>query len=94
MHKKSRIPFVSKFEKVDGDDVKADKTELLKFDFFIDPKNPEFRYSKEFVIFKDGRSEDWIKWLIEYRDIETSMLLKKSLEKTKVLNRINCFVYI
>jgi hypothetical protein len=58
MHEKSPIPFDSKFKKLDGDDVKTDKTELLKFEFFIDPKNPESRNSKEFVIFKDRKPED------------------------------------
>jgi hypothetical protein len=42
------IPFVPKVKKVDGDGV---KTEVIKFDFFADPKNPPSTYSKELAIF-------------------------------------------
>lgn len=69
------IPFVLNVKKVDFNAVEADKTELIKFDIFVDPKNPASRYSKEFVIFKDGGPEEWIKWLMGYRYFETSIAL-------------------
>jgi hypothetical protein len=73
---------------VDGDDVEADKAELIKFNFFVDPKNPAFRHSKEFTIFKNGKPEDRITWLMEYRDIETVFPFKAPLEKTKILRAL------
>ena len=60
------IPFVSKTKKVEADGMETDKTEYIKFDFFVDWKNPASHYSKEFLIFKDGRQEEWIKWLMSY----------------------------
>jgi hypothetical protein len=65
---------------VDEDGVEADKTELIKFDFIVDYKKPASRYSKEFVIFKDRGPKAWIKWLMGYRDIETTMSVKGPLE--------------
>jgi hypothetical protein len=38
--------------------------------------------------FIDGGPEDQIKWLIGYRDFETSMPLKKPQEKTKILRTL------
>jgi hypothetical protein len=51
------IPFVSKvkkMDKVDGTD--ADKSELIKLNFLMDPDNPASgsKYSQQFDIFKDG----------------------------------------
>jgi hypothetical protein len=40
----------------------AEKTEYIKFDIFVELKNSASRYSKEFIIFKGGFPEDWIKW--------------------------------
>jgi cytochrome oxidase Cu insertion factor (SCO1/SenC/PrrC family) len=73
MRESPPITFVTKVKKVDEDGVEADRTELIKFDFFFDPENPTSRYSKEYVIFKDGGMEDWIKWLIGYRDVDTKL---------------------
>jgi hypothetical protein len=56
---------------VGGDGVEADTAELIKFNFFVDPKNPAFRHSKE----------DRNTWLMEYRDIETVFPFKDNLEK-------------
>jgi hypothetical protein len=47
------IPFVSRAKKFKMEGAEVDKTEYIKFDFFIDPENPSSRYSKEFLIFKD-----------------------------------------
>jgi hypothetical protein len=51
------IPFVSKVKKVykvDGTDVK--KSERIKLEFLMDPDNPASgsKYSRQFIIFKDG----------------------------------------
>ncbi len=39
MRESFHFPFVPKVEKVDGHGVEAEKTELIKFDFFVDPEN-------------------------------------------------------
>jgi hypothetical protein len=39
-------------DKVDRPD--SDKTELIKMELFMDPENPASKYSRNFVIFKDG----------------------------------------
>jgi hypothetical protein len=36
----------------------SDKVQSIRFEFLIDPSNPATRFSKEFVIFKDGSPED------------------------------------
>jgi hypothetical protein len=79
------IPFVSRSKKAEAERAEVYKTEYIKFDFFVDPENPESRYSKEFLIFKDGCSEEWIKWLMDYRDLEVMMPLKETSERTKML---------
>jgi hypothetical protein len=89
MRENPLIPFVPKIEKVDGGGVlEADKTELIKFDFSVDPKIPASRYSKEVIIFKDEGLEDWSKLLMGYRDIETIMPLKEPLGKTRMLRTL------
>jgi hypothetical protein len=55
------VPFTPKVRKLDSSCVENKKLELTKFDFFIDTENTESRYSKDFVIFKGGKPEDWIK---------------------------------
>jgi hypothetical protein len=42
---------VKKMDKVDGTDV--DKSEWIKLEFFMDPDNPDSKYSGKFAIFKD-----------------------------------------
>jgi len=79
------IPFVSRTKKVETECAEVDKTEYIKFDFFVDPENPASRYSKEFLVFKDGCPEEWIKWLMAYRDLEVMMPLKEVSERTKML---------
>jgi hypothetical protein len=69
------IPFTPKSKKVKSELTEADKTELITFDFIVDPENSATKDSKEFLIFKDGDPEDWIKWLMGYRDLEMMMFL-------------------
>jgi hypothetical protein len=61
MHEKPPIPFTPKSTKVKSELTEADKTELITFDFFVNPENSATKFSKEFLIFKDGRPEDWMK---------------------------------
>jgi hypothetical protein len=48
-------------------------------------KHPASQYFKEFLIFKDGCPEEWIKWLMGYRDLEVMMPLKETSERFKML---------
>jgi hypothetical protein len=43
------------------------------------------RSFKEFLIFKVGCPEEWIKWLMDYRDLEVMMPLKETSERTKMI---------
>jgi hypothetical protein len=66
------IPFVSKLKKVDKvDGPDADKSEWIKLEILMDPDNPAWgsKYSRQFAIFKDGCPEDWIKWVMAFREI-------------------------
>ena len=79
------IPFVSKAKKVEkADGAEVDKTESIKMEFFMDSANPASKYAGHFVIFKDGCPEDWIKWLMAFRDIENLMPFKEPADKTKM----------
>jgi hypothetical protein len=50
------ISFFSKVKKMNKVDVfAADKTNLIKIDFFMNPDNPAFMYSRHFAIFKYGQ---------------------------------------
>jgi hypothetical protein len=59
----SFISKVKKMNKVDGTD--TDKAEWIKLEFLMDSDNPALgsKYYRQFVIFKDGCPEDWIKCL-------------------------------
>jgi hypothetical protein len=46
-------PFFPDFKKVDDDSENFNMIYIIKFDFFVDLKIPEYRYSKEIIIFKD-----------------------------------------
>jgi hypothetical protein len=59
---------VKKIDKVDGHD--TEKSEWIKLKFLMDPDNPASKYSQQFAIFKDGCPEDWIKWVMAFREIE------------------------
>jgi hypothetical protein len=78
---------LKKIEKVDGAD--AGKSEWIKLEFLMDPDNPALasKYSRKFSIFKDGCPEDWIKWLMAFREIENLMPKKDSDDKA----RSGCF---
>jgi hypothetical protein len=55
------IPFVSKVKKIDKvDGTDADKSKWIKLKFLMDPDNPAFKYSRQFVIFKYGCNTQWI----------------------------------
>jgi hypothetical protein len=47
---------MKKMKKVDGSDEK--KTELIKFEFLMDPYIPDSKYSLQFTIFKDRFPKD------------------------------------
>jgi hypothetical protein len=63
----------------------SDKVESIRFEFLVDPSNPATRFSKEFFVFKDGSSEEYIRWLMGYRDLELLMPLKEPSDRTKML---------
>jgi hypothetical protein len=64
---------VKKIDMFDGPD--TDKSEWIKFEFLMDSDNPACgsKYSRQFAIFKDGCPEDWIKWVMAFREIENLM---------------------
>jgi hypothetical protein len=70
-------------EKVDRPD--ADKSEWIKLEFLMDPENPPSgsKYSRQFAIFKDGYPEDWIKWVMTFREIENLMPITAKSKKRK-----------
>jgi hypothetical protein len=74
---------VKKVDKVDGPD--ADKSEWIKLEFLMDPDNPASKNSRQFAIFKDGCRipEDWIKWVMAFREIENLMPMKEPAEKIR-----------
>jgi hypothetical protein len=70
--------------KFDGPD--TDKLELIKLEFLMDPYYPAlgFKYSRQFAIFKDGCPEEWIKWVMAFREIENLMPMKEPTDKTRM----------
>jgi hypothetical protein len=79
---------VKKVDKVDGTD--ADKSEWIKLEFLMDPDNPalDFKYSQQFAIFKDGYPEDWIKWVMAFREIENLMPMKEPADKIRMIRTL------
>jgi hypothetical protein len=79
---------VKKIDKVDGTD--TDKSEWIKLDFLMDPDNPASgsKYSRQFAIFKYGCPEDWIKWVMAFREIENLMTMKEPAEKTRMFQTL------
>jgi hypothetical protein len=75
---------VKKVDKVDGPD--ADKSDWIKLELLMDPDNPDggSKYSRQFAIFKDGCPEDWIKWVMTFREIENMMPMKEPADKTRM----------
>jgi hypothetical protein len=83
----SPIPFVSKvkkMDKVDGPDV--DKSEWIKLEFLMDPDNPAWgsKYFRQFDIFKDWCTEERIKWVVAFREIEDLIPMKETVDKTRI----------
>jgi hypothetical protein len=72
-------------KKVKSELTEADMTELITFDFFVEPKNSATKFSKEFLIFKDRCPEDWIKWFMGYCNLEMMMPLREPSDKSKML---------
>jgi hypothetical protein len=73
-------------DKIDGHDV--DKSEWIKLEFLMDPDNPASKYSRQFAIFKDGCPEDWIKWVMAFREIENLMPMKELEDKTRMFRTL------
>ena len=85
MRENPPIPFVTKLKKLEAEGADSDKVESIRFEFLVDPSNPATRFFKEFIIFKDGSPEEYIRWLISYRDLELLMPLKEPSDKTKMV---------
>jgi hypothetical protein len=87
---------VKKMDKVDGTDADkvdgtyADKSEWIKLEFLMDPDNPASKYSRQFAIFKDECRvpEDWIKWMMAFREIENLIPIKKPVDKTRMFRTL------
>jgi hypothetical protein len=56
----------------------------------MDPDEPASgsKYSRQFAIFKDGCQEDWIKWVMAFREIENLMLMKEPADKTRIFQTL------
>jgi hypothetical protein len=83
------IPFISKVKKMDKlDGPDAEKSEWIKLEFLMDPDNSASgsKYSRKFVIFKDGCRvpEDWVKWVMAFREIEDLMPMKEPADNTRM----------
>jgi hypothetical protein len=85
MHKNPPIPFVTKLKKVETEGADSDKVESNRLEFLVDSFNPTTQFPKEFLIVKNRSSEEHIRWLIGYCDLELLMPLKEPLDQTKVL---------
>jgi hypothetical protein len=78
-------PIVSNVKKMDKvDRPHADKSGWIKLEFLMDPDNPSSKYSRQFSIVKDGFPEDWIKWVMAFREIESLMPKKEPADKTRM----------
>jgi hypothetical protein len=81
---------VKKADKVDGPD--ADNSEWIRLEFLMDPDNTALgsKYSRQFAIFKDGCRvpEDWIKWVMAFREIENLMPMKEPVDKTRMFRTL------
>jgi hypothetical protein len=76
---------VKKMDKVDVPD--SEKSEWIKLEFLMDLDNPASgsKYSRQFAIFRDGCLEDWIKWVMAFREIENLMPMKEPADKTSLV---------
>jgi hypothetical protein len=82
------VSIVEKIEKFDGPD--ADKSDWIKLKFLMDPDNPAWvsKYTRQFAIFKDGFPEDWIKWVISFREIENLMPMKEPSDNNRMFRTL------
>jgi hypothetical protein len=64
----------------------TDKSDGIKLEFLMDPDNPalDSKYSRQFAIFKDGFPENWIKWVMVFREIKILMPMKETADKTRM----------
>jgi hypothetical protein len=66
----------------------TDKSESIKLEFLMNPDNPASKCSQQFDIFKNGCPEEWIKWVMASRKIESLMLMKEPADKTKIFRNL------
>ena len=66
----------------------VDKTEHIKFEFFMEPSNLTSKYSRHFAIFKDDCLEEWIKWLMSFGEIENLMPIKEPAGKSMMIRTL------
>jgi hypothetical protein len=87
---------VKKMDKADGTD--ADKSEWIKLELLMDSNNPDTKYSLNFLIFKCGWPEEWIKWVMAFREIENLIPLKEPADKSRMFQNLlkvkTCFILI
>ena len=76
---------MTKLKKLEAEGADSNKVESIRFEFLVDPSNPATRFFKEFIIFKNGSPEEYMRWLIGYRDLELLMPLKEPSDRTKML---------
>jgi hypothetical protein len=79
---------VKKMDKVDGPD--ADKSEYIKLEFLMDPDNSASgsKDSWQLSIFKNGYPEEWIKWVMAFRQNENLMPMKEPADKTRIFRTL------
>jgi hypothetical protein len=85
MRENPPIPFMTKLKKLEAKGAHSDKVESIRFEFLVGPSIPATRFSKEFFVFKVGSPEEYIRWLMGYRDLELLMPLKEPSDRTKML---------
>jgi hypothetical protein len=75
-------------DKIDGAD--ADESDWIKLEFIMDPDNPTSgsKYSQQLGIFKNGCPEDWIKWVMAFREIENLIPMKEPADKTRMFQTL------
>jgi hypothetical protein len=88
MRENPPIPFVTKLKKLEAEGADSEKVESIRFERLVDLSNSATRFSKEFFVFKDGSPEEYIRWLMGYRDLELLMPLKEPSDRTKMLRTI------
>jgi hypothetical protein len=76
--------------KVDGPDTHI--SERIKLEFLMDPDKPAWgsKFSQQCAIFMDGCRvpEDWIKWVIPFREIEGLMPMKEPVDKIRMFRTL------